>query len=526
MSDRAGGPPPDEPWGDDPFAREDPAARERARRRAEREAKRAKRRGKAEPGEPAPPSGPSASERASAALSGLGERISRRRAGRGGDEQTAKGSDPSTERSYESPPESPPPPPAAEPPPADPDPELEPPPFVDTDEEPIYEPEPEPEPDPEPVTEARPPDSVSESERYSHSTPPPSGRGLRDRLPRPRPVWIVVAVFLIAVLLFANALFQPFHGGGDGDVVFTVKKGESAGAVADRLDEEGIISSGTLFEIRLTLAGHREDIFAGRYVLADGMSYSDAIDELTKAPSRRSVAVTVPEGYSREQIAALSTESGLEGSYEKASKSSKQLNPARYGAEGASSLEGFLYPSTYELKPKSNAEDLVSAQLSAFEKEWRKVDMKIAKSKNLTPYDVIIIASMIDREVQLNKERDLVASVIYNRLDQGEPLGIDATIRYATGNYDKPLTQSELALDSPFNTRQNTGLPPTPIGNPGQAAIEAAANPADTDYLFYVVKPGTCGEHVFTETLEEHEAAQAEYDEAREAAGGKSPDTC
>jgi UPF0755 protein len=311
-----------------------------------------------------------------------------------------------------------------------------------------------------------------------------------------------------------------------GKAVFTVKKGESSGAVADRLDEEGIISSGTLFEIRLTLAGHREDIFAGRYVLADGMSYSDAIDELTKPPSQRSIPVTVPEGYSREQIAGLSTEVGLEGSYEKASQSSKDLDPAKYGAEGASSLEGFLYPSTYELKPKSSAEDLVAEQLAAFEKEFDKVDMKFAESKNLTPYDVLIIASMIDREVQLDKERDLVASVIYNRLDQGEPLGIDATIRYATGNFDKPLTQSELALDSPYNTRESAGLPPTPIGNPGLAAIEAAANPADTDYLFYVVKPGTCGEHVFTETLEEHTAAQAEYDEAREAAGGKSPDTC
>ncbi|HEX6115837.1 MAG TPA: endolytic transglycosylase MltG [Solirubrobacterales bacterium] len=519
MNDDRGGVPPDEPWADDPFTAEDPAARERARRRAEREQRRAKRRGKSADGEPPAPSGPSASDRAAAALSGLGERISRRRAER---QEPAK------------------PPPAELPPPQAPlghasplegepapfdfgEPEQPPPPA----EPPTATAEPEPPTaTAEPATEVAPPRRVSEPERYSHSTPPPSGGGLRGRLPRPRPVWIIVAVFVIAVLLFANALFQPFHGGGEGKVVFTVKKGEAAGAVADRLDEEGIISSGTLFDIRLTLAGHRGDVFAGRYVLADGMSYSEAIDELTKPPSQRALPVTVPEGYSREQIAKLSTQAGLKGSYEAASKGSKQLDPAKYGAEGAASLEGFLFPSTYELKPKSTADDLVSAQLTAFEKQFARVDMSYAKSKNLTPYDVLTIASMIDREVQLDEERDLVASVIYNRLDQGEPLGVDATIRYEDGNFTEPIAASRLEQNTPYNTYTNQGLPPTPIGNPGLAAIEAAANPAKTDYLFYVVKPGTCGEHVFTETLEEHTAAQAKYDEAREAAGGKSPDTC
>jgi uncharacterized YceG family protein len=514
-----GGGPPQDPWVDDPFAEGDPDARERARRRAEREQRRAKRQGKASSGQPAQPSGPSATERASAALSGLGERISRRRAERQ----------------------------AATPPPQDapgPDSPLEgePQPFDFAEPGPQSDVEPEPEgplePEqvapatataPEPQTEQAdgPPPRVSEPERYSHATPPPSGRRpLRGRLRRPGPFLIVAAIFVVALLLFANALFQPFHGDGEGKAVFTVKKGEAAGAVADRLDAEGIISSGTLFEIRLTLAGHRGDVFAGRYVLQKDMSYSAAIDELTKPPSQRAVAVVVPEGYSREQIAKVATDTGLKGSYEQASKSSKLLDPAKYGAENAPSLEGFLFPSTYELKPKSTSEDLVAAQLGAFEQEFKKVDLSYAKSKNLTPYDVLTIASMIDREVQLDKERPLVASVIYNRLEQGEPLGVDATIRYEDGNFTEPIEASRLEQNTPYNTYTNQGLPPTPIGNPGLAAIKAAAKPADTNYLFYVVKPGTCGEHVFTETLEEHQAAQAKYDAAREAAGGKSPDTC
>jgi UPF0755 protein len=256
------------------------------------------------------------------------------------------------------------------------------------------------------------------------------------------------------------------------------------------------------------------------------MSYSEAIDELTKPPSQRTLPVTVPEGYSREQIASVADDVGLEGSYERESRSAKGFDPAKYGASGAETLEGFLYPATYELKPNDSAEDLVAEQLAAFEREFEKVDMDHAESKNLTPYDVLTIASMIDREVMIAEERELVSSVIYNRLETGEPLGIDATIRYATGNYDQPLTQSELAIDSPFNTRENAGLPPTPIGNPGLAAMKAAANPAETDFLYYVVKPGTCGEHEFVETQEEFDAATARYNSAREAAGGKSPDTC
>jgi len=137
---------------------------------------------------------------------------------------------------------------------------------------------------------------------------------------------------------------------------------------------------------------------------------------------------------------------------------------------------------------------------------------------------VVTIASMIEREVQVPKERPLVAAVIYNRLDDGEPLGIDATLRYEVG-FDKPLTESQLESDSPYNTRINTGLPPTPIGNPGLDALEAAARPANVDYKYYVIKPGTCNEHTFTADYDEFLAAQAEYQAALEAEGG-SPTEC
>jgi cell division protein YceG involved in septum cleavage len=224
----------------------------------------------------------------------------------------------------------------------------------------------------------------------------------------------------------------------------------------------------------------------------------------------RTVTLTIPEGYDRAQIAELAKQEGLRGDYMKASKGH----------------EGYLFPDTFELLRNAPVADLVQLQLQDFKRRIKGVDMSYAHSKNLTVYDVLTIASMVEREAQLDNERKLIAAVIYNRLRQGIPLGIDATVRFAVGNYEEPLTTSELETDSPYNTRLNAGLPPGPIGNPGLASIEAAAHPARVDFLYYVVKPGTCGEHSFSSTDAEFQADVAAYNAARAAAGDQSPDTC
>jgi hypothetical protein len=251
-------------------------------------------------------------------------------------------------------------------------------------------------------------------------------------------------------------------------------------------------------------------------------------EEPAPAPSKplKTFDLTIPEGYDRSQTAALAREAGIEGSYMKASRSAPRgFNLAEFGARGADSLEGFLFPATYELFRTDTARDLVRKQLDAFEQNMAGIDMGYARSKNLTHYDVVKIASMIEREVSVAEERPLVAAVVYNRLAADMPLQIDATIRFEDQNYDEPLLASRLDEDTPYNTYTNPGLPPGPIGNPGLASLEAAAKPARVDYLYYVVKPGTCG-HVFAETEEEFFDAQAEYDAAREAAGGQSPTEC
>jgi UPF0755 protein len=202
------------------------------------------------------------------------------------------------------------------------------------------------------------------------------------------------------------------------------------------------------------------------------------------------------------------------------------LDPREYGAPGGRSLEGFLFPATYELKKGQPVSHLVERQLEAFKRSFERVDLRYARSKNLDPYDVLIIASMVEREALVPRERPLIASVIYNRLRRGIPLGIDATIRFALNQWDEPLKRSELENPTPYNTRENPGLPPGPIGNPGLASIKAAARPARSDYLFFVVKPGTCGEHAFSSTDAEFEEDVARYNAARERRGGQSPTDC
>jgi UPF0755 protein len=163
-------------------------------------------------------------------------------------------------------------------------------------------------------------------------------------------------------------------------------------------------------------------------------------------------------------------------------------------------LEGFLFPSTYEFEPRTTSRQLVNRQLDAFQKNWGRVDLSYAKSRNLTPYDVLIIASLVEKEVIAPEERGLVAAVIYNRLHAGMNLGIDATTRYGLNvPGTEPLRESQLHSDNPYNTRNPNilGLPPTPIANPGLASMQAAAHPAKVDYLFFVRKPDHV-HHFFT----------------------------
>ncbi len=394
----------------------------------------------------------------------------------------------------------------------------------DTAEEPEIEWE-----DPRPA-----PTAVRDRPPAPRRRPAPPAPAKRRRAPAPpgprgsragwwgRRVAGVVAIGLIAAVLYAiNATFQPFHGDGEGAVRVTIPAGADAGQIGDLLAAHGVVDSGTFFQLNATLTGRRGKLRPGRYTLRRGMTNGDAIAALMTGPKAKvvkSFKVTITEGPSRREMAPLIDRSAVEGDYLKASSSNSALRRARrLGApRSAKTAEGFLFPATYDLIEGATAGELVDQQLDAFAEGFRKVDMRYAKRKNLTRYDVVIIASMVEREAQLPRERPLVAAVIYNRLKRGMPLGIDATIRYYTNNWKRPIRQSELDADEPYNTRLNRGLPPTPIGNPGLAALKAAAHPANKRYLYFVRKPGKSGEHAFSSTDAQFERDRDRYQASRE----------
>jgi UPF0755 protein len=352
---------------------------------------------------------------------------------------------------------------------------------------------------------------------------PPSPPRTPRRLPAGRLLALAAIGLVVGALVwFLISLFQPFAGDGQGRALVRIPKGAGVGDIGDLLESRGVVSRSFFFQLRARLGGDAGDLKPGTYRLKHDMSYGAALDALTSGPPNDVVTLTIPEGRSRREV-ARSVDGALTGDYLAASRHSHLLSPRRYGGRRARDLEGFLFPATYEIKRHRPVSVLVNEQLTAFKRELPKVNMGFARSKNLTVYDVLTIASMVEREVQVPRERALVASVIYNRLHRQMPLQIDASVRFATGNWSRPLHRSELRGPSPYNTYTHHGLPPGPIGSPGLASIRAAAHPARTGYLYYVVKPGGNGEHAFSRTAAQFQRDVKRYNSARARRGGRAP---
>jgi UPF0755 protein len=231
-------------------------------------------------------------------------------------------------------------------------------------------------------------------------------------------------------------------------------------------------------------------------------------------PAPKPVSVTFPEGLRREQIASiLAAKTHLSGREYLAQTAAGGEGQVLAGTSTPRSLEGFLFPATYQVLPTTTVAQFIDQQLGAYRNYTSTVNYSYAAAKNLTKYDVLTIASMIEREVSVPAERRIVAGVIYNRLHGHMMLGIDATVQYAIGYWKTDLTERDLQIDSPYNTRKFVGLPPGPICNPGLAAIQAAAHPAKVPYLYYVARNDGSGGHYFATT-----AAQFNADVARSQA--------
>ncbi len=338
---------------------------------------------------------------------------------------------------------------------------------------------------------------------------------------------VLAFVLVAAVLWFLNELFQPFHGAGHGRVTVTIPAHSSVSSIANLLESKGVVSSAFFFQLRATIAGERSDLRSGTYPFKLDMNYGDVLKELSTPPlAAPTTMLTLIDGKSRQQISALLRSQNIRGSYIDATRRSRLLNPVHYGAPRSTpDLEGFLFPSTYQLRTPVSIPTLVADQLKTFKQQFGRVNFSYARSRHLTPYDVLTIASIIEDEAATHHDYPLVASVIYNRLKDHMPLGMDSTTRYQYNDWTHPLTSSQLAAHSPYNTRINVGLPPTPIGNPGMLAINAAAHPARTNYLYFVA--GVCGNgsSVFSSNYQQFLRDSARYQNARARRGG-SPVHC
>lgn len=379
------------------------------------------------------------------------------------------------------------------------------------------------------AVDAPPKVPLGERLRRRRAGAPPPGAAPQRRRPVPAVLLGVLGLgvaVVLAVVWFLLSLFQPLHGDGSGRVSVVIPRGATVSQAGDVLAKRGVVSSVFFFKLRAKFDGPGE-IKPGTYRLPKDISYGAAFDALAAGPPKaKSTDITITEGRTIKEVNRLLKKTSLRGSYAAATRRSKVLRPRRYGApRSVHSLEGFLFPATYQVRVGGPVSNLVTKQLQTFRKRFATVNLAYARSKKLTAYDVLVIASMIEREAAVAKDRKLIASVIYNRLHQSIPLGIDATIRYRLDNWTRPLRVSELQDAGPYNTRTHQGLPPTPIGNPGLASIRAAAHPAKTGYLFFVVKPCGRGEHAFQKTNAEFERAAQRYEQARQAKGG-SPVDC
>ena len=299
-------------------------------------------------------------------------------------------------------------------------------------------------------------------------------------------------------------------------VAVVVPEGATGQQVVQQLAEQGLIRCGGFIgNLLLRGTGQASAILAGSYDVPVGSSLDEILALMTTPPQEvPTIQATIPEGLrirstfpgERSTSSVIEEQTGVKASVFATRAESGTYSLPPYLPKGRSA-EGFLFPNTYEFVKKGiDADTVITRMLEQFDTEAKALDLSSgAKALGLTPYEVVIVASMIEREAQVDGDRATIAGVIYNRLNAGQTLGIDATLLYDDPSPDGKLTSADLATDSPYNTRINAGLPPTPIASPGRASLEAALHPEQTDYFYYVLcPPDGRGVHRFAVTYQEH----------------------
>lgn len=330
-------------------------------------------------------------------------------------------------------------------------------------------------------------------------------RGHRYTVKRRFIIIPVVVLLLLAAFFLVRHYFFPKPTSEV--ITVQVEQGDSTSRIAQKLHDAGVVTSSLLFRTLAWVEGRGRDFQAGTYSMHVGMHYGEVFSLLEKGPQAAG-RLTVPEGFSLRQIAErvgqdtfISQDAFLEAA-------SGRFSSAYLPEDNETNLEGFLFPKTYDLAAGEDASSLIQQMLAQFDEEAAGLDWFQAEKLGVSKYQIVVAASIIEREARLDSERPLIAAVIYNRMAAKMMLQMDATVQYALAQlpgqppWKQNITYDDLKVESPYNTYLNFGLPPGPICNPGLASLQAALNPAQVDYLYYVAT-GTDGSHFFTKSYDE-----------------------
>lgn len=334
---------------------------------------------------------------------------------------------------------------------------------------------------------------------------------------------ILFLLFIVAILAVGGVSYwlyssvnKPHQHDKVGKFV-GIEKGMSPNQIINKLAAEGIISSETPTLIYLRTFGDASKLQAGDYSFDSPITPLQVIAELEKGKDR-TIKLTIPEGFTRFDIAKRIAEKFPQNPPvdDKAILSlMDDTTLIKDIAPDAKNLEGYMFPSTYELQPDAKPKEIITRMVEQFKKIWNPDFTNRAKLLGRTPHEIVTIASLIETESKHDEERPVVASVIYNRLSKNIPLGIDQTAVYVAkmqNRWDGVINKSDLEVDSPYNTRKFGGIPPGPISSVSESAINAAFNPSKSDYLFYVLNvQNNDGSHNFYSSASEFEKGKAEY---------------
>jgi UPF0755 protein len=316
-------------------------------------------------------------------------------------------------------------------------------------------------------------------------------------------------IFLLVLVLAGTGVAMAYRyatgaSGPSRPVAVDIPEGATAEDVGGILEEAGVIRSSLAFRLMAQFRGVGSSLQAGSYNLLTNLTVSEVFEVLDDGPVVKTVTATFPEGLEVGEAAAVASETlGVDEQAFREFATSGEFALPPYLPEGAGTVEGFLFPKTYEFPALVDEQAVIRRLLAQFEQEADTLDWSRAEDLGLSPYEVVVVASLIEREARVPADRTKVSAVIHNRLREGMPLQIDATIQYALPEDNRLLTEEDYRFRSPFNTYLHPGLPPTPIASPGLASLRAALEPADADYLYFVVVDEESGRHAFAETYQE-----------------------